>query len=178
MRVVRAWPVAYVPEHRPRVLDGWPRIPVDNYDYRGLADLGDVITLDWDQAIDLADLRAFAGRAAAHPDDVLIAPTRIYMDGDAVFPGGPVWNVKRYAPGMTTLRWMEEGEPSAHLFGFGMVYLPHALIKRFTAERPGAAMDDTSFSTWHHLEVRAEARVDWATRPVHLHYPVPEGGLL
>jgi len=179
MRVVRAWPAAYVPAHRPRVLDGWPRVTVDNYDYRALADVGDdVISMDWDQAVDLADLRRFAANARRSPDEVLVAPTLIWQDGDAVLPDGPKWNVKRFHPGMTSLYWLEEGSERCNLFGFGVIYLPQSLIKRFLAGRPGAVMDDTTFAVWHYQEVRPEARVDWTVRPVHLHYPIPDGGII
>jgi hypothetical protein len=175
MLVVRAWP-DHPPAGRARVEDGWPRVAVDNYDYRGLAALGEnVISLDWDTAVSPEDLRAFAARAAADPERPLVGPCRLYQDGTVNLPQ-PMWNVKRFNPGFVTLRYVEEGEPSCHLFGFGMVYLPHVLITKFIAANPGRIMDDTSFSGWHHHNIEPETAIDWTVRPVHLHFEIPAGG--
>ena len=176
MIVARAFPERTYPGYRPHVIDGWPRVPVDDYDYRGLADLGDdVIVMDWDVAISLEDLHLFAEHAAAHPGDVLAGANRLYKDG------GPewVWAASRYnTPEKQSMRWLEEGEPTCHLFGFGLAYLPQLLIKQFIAEHPGHLMSDVDFAGWHYNRVRQEVPVDWSVHPVHLHFEIPEGGRL
>lgn len=171
MLVVRAWPSPeHAPADRPRVVDGWPRVIVNDHDYSGLAALReDVISLDWDIAVSREDLAAFARRAEADPGRVRVAPFPLYNAGD------PVWSAERYNPGEQSVRRVSEGDASCHLFGFGMVYLPHALVAAYLAACP-APMYDMNFSGWHYRAVRREVPVDWAVRPVHLHYPVPSGG--
>lgn len=176
--IVRAWPGKQLHqlEGRARVdHDGFPRVEVCDYDYRELAGVGDdVLLLDWDTAVHREDLHAFAAHARQDPDRPLVGPCRIYHDG----PNGlaePVWNAKRFNPGMITMRWVQRGE-TAHLFGFGMTYLPAPLIHQFIAANPGRILDDTSFSGWYHAATRAETRIDWSVSPVHLHYDVPQGG--
>jgi hypothetical protein len=177
MRVVRAWPDS-PPQGRPYVSDAWPRVPVDNYNYAGLASLGDdVITLDWDIAVDLADLERFAARARRDPQVPLVAPCRLYCDGAAPIPGGPLWNARVYEAGGRSLRYVAEGEPVCHLFGFGMTYLPAVLLGRFLRDYPGGPLDDTSFSGWQY-RTSGLTELDWSVYPVHLHYPVPPGGVL
>src|SRR6266702_5458872 len=90
MIVVRAWP-GQPPPGRPHVIDGWPRVPVDDYDYRALAGHGDVISMDWDTAASREQLVEFARQAAAHPGQVLVAPMRMYGRD----PAGS-WNLARF----------------------------------------------------------------------------------
>ena len=72
--------------------------------------------------------------------------------------------------------FVETGEPTCHLFGFGMLYLPRALIAGFVEEfRTGldaglVSFGDTAFAGWHHRTVRAETPIAWDVRPIHLHY--------
>jgi hypothetical protein len=171
MLVVRAWP-DHPPHGHARIEDGWPRVAVDGYDYRGLADLGeDVISLDWDVAVSREDLHAFAGHARAQPGRVLYAPYRAY--GQA--PGW-VWAAKVYLADGMQMRYVDERDQFCHLFGFGMIYLPAPLIKGFIAANPGKVMDDISFSGWHYRNVARETPIDWPVRPVHLHYDIPADG--
>jgi hypothetical protein len=181
MIVVRAWPDA-PPPGRPYAVDDWPRVPVDSYDYRGLAATDDgtspgVISMDWDTAAGIDDLRRFAAHAAETPDEPLTAPVRLYCDGPYDMPE-PKWNAKLYNRGFVTLRYVTEADPACHLFGFGLVYLPYSLIGGFMVANPGKAMDDTSFSGWYSGGAGSprETRIDWSVRPVHLHYNVPAGG--
>jgi hypothetical protein len=161
-------------------------VPVDNYDYRPLLHTavstspGGVISMDWDTAAGIDDLRRFAAHAAERPDEPLTAPVKLYCDGPYDMPG-PQWNAKLYHPGFVTLRYVTEDDPACHLFGFGLVYLPYALIAAFAEAWPGKAMDDTSFSGWYSHGLSGtprETRIDWSVRPVHLHYNVPAGGCL
>ena len=120
-------------------------------------------------------MQLFAEHASANPSDVLAGANRLYKDG------GPewVWAASRYnTPEKQSMRWLEEGEPTCHLFGFGLAYLPQLLIKQFIAEHPGHLMSDVDFAGWHYNRVRQEVPVDWSVHPVHLHFEIPEGGRL
>jgi hypothetical protein len=149
------------------------RIVVDDWDYSAVAMLGDAIVLDWDIAVSREDLRSFAARAAATPERPLVGPYRLYG-----VPEQPVWAAQRYTRSERELRWVEDDEPTCHLFGFGMVYLPGALTQRFVAEHPGVRMDDISFAGWHYRHVEREVPIDWSVRPVHLHYRLGQAGEL
>jgi hypothetical protein len=174
MMIVRAWP-DNPPPGRPHVIDGWRRVPVDNYDYRGLAGLDDdVVSMDWDTACHVEDLRAFCARALEEPERCLAAPMRMYREGPHSRLGD--WNLCTYDERQIEVRSPEGG--IAHVFGFGMVYLPRKLIRGFIAARPDEPMRDAFFGWWHHHEVEREVRVSWDIRPVHLHYPEAERGWL
>ena len=173
MIIVRAWPYNPVAAGRPHVDDGWLKVPVDDYDYRALAETGeDVLTLDWDTAVSREDLLAFAGHAQARPGRILTAPCRLYRRG---LPAR--WNVSLYdrarPEGFVTAA---EGTELVHATGFGMVYLPRDLLAGYVAANPGRPMTDLSFCWWHHHEAEPFLRVDWSVRPVHLHYPECEDG--
>jgi hypothetical protein len=170
--VVRAWPTEVAPGYRPHVIDGWPRVPVTRFDYApGLLDAGDdLIVLDWDVAVDLDDLRRFAGRARGLGSP-LVGPNKLFGDVE------PVWAFKRYI-GRDAMRWCTESDESCHLFGFGFVYLPRDLLVAWAADNPGEVLDDMTFSGWHYRHVAEEVPIDWSVRAVHVHYEVPEGGRL
>jgi hypothetical protein len=170
MLVVRAWPGS-PPAGRPHVVDGWPRVPVDDYDYRPLLPAcgtgAGVVSMDWDTAASREDLLAFARQAAADPAGILAAPVRTYH--------GP-------RPGQWNLAWADgrivgEDERPAEvpLFGFGLVYLPRALLAAFVTQHPDWRLTDTAFSSWHYETAGRGVRVAWSVRPVHLHYPEAEG---
>lgn len=168
MIVVRSWPRHPRNPDQPRVVDDLRRVYVDDYDYRPLVELGDdVVQLDWDTAASLEDLNVFADRARRAPERVLVAPCRVYPDSRAGL-SAPVWNLKRYLTGEQATRYAREGE-DAHLFGFGMVYLPAALIRGYVEAWPGKPLGDIAFAQWHYRTV-GEAAVAWDVRPVHLHY--------
>jgi len=151
-------------------VDGWRRVIVDDYDYRGLAGVGDdVISLDWDTAVGDEDLRLFAGQAAASPGDVLVAPVRTYYG-----PKAGQWNLAD-ADGNI----LGTGTPRAQVFGFGMVYLPARLLAAYTGQQPGVKLTDMWFASWHLDRVDPRgAAVCWAVRPVHLHYPAAISGTI
>lgn len=172
MKLVRSWPVR-PPAGRPHVIDDAARLVNDNYDYSGLAEFDDdVIQLDWDTAVSREDVAGFAALARQHPDRVLVAPVPVYPDSRRGLPA-TVWNCRRY-DGPDRLRYVTEQDPTCHLFGFGMVYLPAALVRAFVDRFPGRVLDDTGFAGWYHREVEAETRIAWQVRPVHLHYRISE----
>lgn len=173
MRLVRSWPL-HPPAGRGRVEDDAHRLYNDNYEYRGLVELDDdILHLDWDMAVSKEDLQTFAARARKVPDQVLAAPYLIYPDTRPGLPG-PTWSCRRYLDDTKgSTRYIEQGEATCHLFGFGMVYLPRDLIRSFVQAYPaerGITMDDNTFSQWLHLNVQPETELDWDVRPVHLNF--------
>jgi hypothetical protein len=176
VRLLRSWP-AVVPPGRAHVVDGVERLVMTDYDYRVLADVDDdVLLLEWDIAVAREDLAVFAARAAAEPDRVLVAPYRLYIsgrEGERELPA-PVWTHRRFTS-PHSMRFVTPADPTCHLFGLGMVYLPRPLVLGFldflagmSAER---TFDDGTFSQWHYSRVRRDVPVVWDASPVHLHYP-------
>lgn len=176
MIVVRSWPEE-VPLGRAHVVDDLPRFVMHDYDYRRLTELGDdVLLIEWDIAVSMEDLTRFAGQARSEPGQVRVAPYRLYAGtGSNTALSRPVWAHRRYFdPAIrATCAFVDDDEPTCHLFGLGMAYLPHAVLTRFTREFPGHFSDGT-FSAWHHANVAAETPISWDVRPVHLHYPIEE----
>jgi hypothetical protein len=172
MLVARAWPDR-PPAAAPHIIDSWPRIQVDDYDYRDLAALADdVIVLDWDIAVSKPDIETFARQVRRAPNVPLAAPYLLHGEAE------PVWAHRVYeGTPPVRLRYVATGEPYCDLFGFGMTYLPWTLIAAYIADRPGKIMDDTSFSGWWAGQGHRTS-ICWAVRPVHLHYPTPPGGNL
>jgi hypothetical protein len=175
MLLVRSWP-QHPPAGRNRVEDDAVRLLNDNYDYRGLAAFGDdVVHVDWDTAVSREDLVTFAEIARRHPEQVLVAPVPVYADSRKGLRR-TVWNLLRYE-GADRTRYLQAGEPFCHLFGFGMVYLPHVLLvaaEDAFADQPGVVFSDIAFAGWHHQNVNAEVPVAWDVRPVHLHYRISQ----
>lgn len=173
MLVVRAWP-EHPPAGRPHVVDGWPRVPVDDYDYSPLlaacgARAG-VVSMDWDTAVALEDLTAFCAFAGQAPLEVSVAPVRTYYG-----PRPGQWNL---ASADGVIVGEDERPERVPLFGFGLVYLPRRELAEFRAEFPDARLIDTAFSSWHYERAGRGVRVAWSVRPVHLHYPQAEAGRL
>jgi hypothetical protein len=159
MRLVRSWPET-VPPNRAHVVDDIEHFVMDDFDYSGLRDLkDDVLLLEWDMAVGIEHLTAFAERAVKTPDDVLVAPYILYD-----FYPWPVWAHRR-----ALTEFVDEGEPECHAFSFGMVYLPQWMLAAFNYPR----LDDCTFSTWHRLNVQKAVPIMWDVRPVHLHYSIP-----
>lgn len=178
MKVIRSWPKT-VPPGRGHVVDPLPRFEMESYDYRGLVEFGeDLVLLEWDIAVGKEALQRFIEQCAAEPDRVRVAPYRLYAGTGSNEPlPREVWVHRRYYD--ATLRaaamFVDEGEPTCHLFGLGMVYLPHLVLKRFAKECPGH-FSDGSFSAWHNAHVETETPISWDVRPVHLHYPIEQIG--
>jgi hypothetical protein len=69
-------------------------------------------------------------------------------------------------------------DPVCHRFGFGMVYLPRALLAAFAddwlAHNPYGNLTDETFSGWHYqIQTDPDVPICWDVRPVHLHYDPP-----
>lgn len=177
MRLVRSFP-AEIPAGQAYVVDDADRHLNRDYSYRGLVEFGDdLVHLDWDMAVSREDLQQFARRAARHPEHVLVAPQRVDAGDGRRGLAKPVWNMRVWIGGdaRVGLRQAVETDPVAHMYGFGMVYLPAALLKgfeeRWRAELDAGTIrfDDTGFSTWA-TQQQGPAEIDWSVRPVHLHY--------
>lgn len=185
MKLLRSWP-KNPPPGRPHVVDSIPRLEMDNYDYSVLAQLqDDVLLLEWDIAVGKDELVGFARRAAATPNQVLVAPYRHYPEAYGADPssGFPQYGfaqstwVHRYWSGPADpnmFRFVETGAPWCNLWGFGLTYLPQQVITGYlNARQVDWGFDDTSLSEWHFRFVEQRVPIDWDTRPVHLHYAVP-----
>jgi hypothetical protein len=185
MRLIRSFPDP-IPANRNYIVDDAEKLINTDYDYTGLIGLNDdIIHIDWDTAVSLEDLQNFARRARHWHDRVLVAPVKIYHSPKRTGLTTPVWNVRRFLPGDMAMRYCKEGE-DAHLFGFGMVYLPREILQGFgealRADEPEQRrpdlfhmkryrrFGDIEFAGWHYSNVEKEAQVMWDVKPVHIHY--------
>ncbi len=180
MKLIRSWP-ANIPEGRSYVVDDLDRFIMGadddpNFDYRRLVELDDdVVLIEWDIAVGGEQLATFMARAKAEPDRVRVAPYLLYRSGGHNgAPQVPFYCHRVRQPGTKT--WVTPADPICHMFGFGLVYLPHALLKAFAATmRQGDRFDDTTFSRWHmRCSKHRDVPIDWDCHAVHLHYRTPE----
>lgn len=167
-----------VPSGRAYVVDDIERLIMHDYDYAVLGDIDDdVLLIEWDLAVGEEELRAFANRAASEPERILAAPYRLYPGFSIKDPTrGPTWSAWRYRVSQQVggLDESQPDDPIAHVVGFGLIYLPRVLIRRYLAERDISwGFSDIAFSGWHHRCVRPDILLDWSSRPVHLHYRIP-----
>lgn len=179
MKIIRSWPKA-IPARRAYVHDDLPRFMMETYDYRGLADAfpEDLILLEWDIAVDMDALARFIAQCEAEPDRVRVAPYRLWAaTGTSDLTPNPPWAHRSYDyPEIkASCSFVEEGDPVCHLFGLGMVYLPHDTVRGYAEAAPGH-FSDGSFSAWHNAHISAETPISWDVRPVHLHYPIERMG--
>jgi hypothetical protein len=177
MKLVRSWP-AEIPEGRAYDVDDIPKFIMGNegerqFDYRGLVDLDDdVVLIEWDIAVGGEQLALFMERAKAEPDRVRVAPYLLYR-GRGGRPQIPFY-VHRIRT-RETRRWALPGDTHCQMFGFGLVYLPQALIDQFVAQMvPRSHFGDTEFSNWHRRNVAPDVPIDWDCHCIHLHFQTPE----
>jgi hypothetical protein len=171
VKLIRSWPLN-PPEDRNYVIDDAERLYNDNYDYRGLVDVDDdIIHIDWDTAVSREHLALFAEACRLEPDRTRVAPVPVYPDSRRGLPT-MIWNLKRYEG--NGMRYLRTGEPTCNLFGFGMVYLPHTLLRGYAEALPGEVLGDISFAGWHHRNVEPEVPVAWDVRPIHVHYRISD----
>ncbi len=165
MRWVRTWP-AVIPPARSYVTDHLPRITMWGYNYVPvLAQLGDdAVIVEWDLAVELADIERFTKACQAEPDRVRVAPYRLYPRSTNL--PGPVWAHRRVGRNPP---WITEADAECDLFSLGLVYLPHAVVKQYLGTGPEVT-SDARFSQWHHAEGLGPVPVAWDVRAVHLHY--------
>ena len=178
MKLVRCWPDPAPVGRTGYVVDDCPRLYNTNYSYRGLVALDDdVISLDWDTAVGRDDLVTFAKRCRANPDQVLVVPQVMDVGWRRGWTDSR-WNCMVYEG--NGKRHVRPGEPTCHLFGFGMVYLPRDVLAAFEArwapklDAGTVRFDDMGFAGWHHREVSRDTPIAWEVNAVHLHYRVSE----
>lgn len=173
MRLLRSWPKR-IPTGRNYVIDDLSRVEIQNCDYTPLRDYAgeDLLLLEWDIAVAQEDIRTFALRAAKTPDDVLVAPYRIYADTYRL--PRDMWAHRHWAGeprGMSYplgARSVRTSDPYCELFGLGMVYLPTAVLSKWFADDWAAHFGDVEFSMWHYLTIKHSVPIAWEVHPVHL----------
>jgi hypothetical protein len=174
MRLIRTWPRIIPAGRTGYVVDGIERLVIHRYDARAMVGLqADLIALEWDIAASKEDLALFADHARAEPDRVLVAPYRLYPEVNRGLDA-PIWAHRR-EPGNVPVT---PADPVCHRFGFGMIYLPRALLVAFAgdwlANNPYGNLSDETFSGWHYqTQADRDVPVCWDVRPVHLHYHPP-----
>lgn len=138
-----------------RVEDTLARVVVEGYDFAALHRYfhDGVIHLDWDVAVDFADLTTFLLRATERPNGLRIIPYRLYKPTTA-----------------------EEGWVWAHdrnPVPFGCIYLPPWILRHWRPVADGQKFNDTTLMLWLRQEYGGEASptiIDTDLRAVHLHY--------
>jgi hypothetical protein len=166
-----------VPEGRAYVHDGIERLVMDGYDYHCLEPVDDdVLLLEWDIAIGRQELVTFAEHAQSTPDRVRVAPYPIYRSTlSLVDLGRQVYPFRLYNAENYTMRWVTRDDKVCHTFGFGVIYLPRLLVKRYLADKWPALFNDMTFSQWHYLHSgQPEVPIEWDCPAVHLNYTLPE----
>lgn len=186
MKIVRTYPTLN-PETlrgRNRIEDEYSRHYMNDYDNQGLITLKDnLVVLEWDMAVDPEELELFCAMAEENPDEIIVAPYKIPVDtapntAETVDQGFVY--VHRIVTNDATLsfRWVRPGDWQCDLFGFGMIYLPHELMKEFVADPSSSPHDlrmtDTNFSIWFYRKYRQKVNIAWQVRPIHLHYACPK----
>lgn len=180
MKLVRSWP-AEIPEGRSYVVDDIDRFVMGRdgdrqFDYRHLVEYDDdIVLIEWDIAVGGEQLERFMARAKAEPNRVRVAPYLLYRGGRDGRPQVPFYCHRIRDPG--TRSWVRGPQDlECHMFGFGLIYLPADLIRRFVAQmQPGSHFGDTEFSRWHMRNVKPNGvPIDWDCHAVHLHYVTPE----
>lgn len=182
MKLVRSWP-AQIPEGRAHVVDDIPRFimgqPGDRqFDYRRLVELDDdVVLIEWDIAVGGEQLATFMARAKADPDQIRVAPYKLYRRASRQHGGQIPFYVHRIRT-QAARSWTKPGDTHCQMFGFGLIYLPQTLIRAFVAQMdPASHFGDSEFSRWHMRNAPAHLRnvpIDWDCEAVHLHYLTPE----
>lgn len=180
MKLIRSWP-ATIPEGRSYVVDDIERFVmggeegVPEFDYRGLVRYDeDLVLIEWDIAVGGEQLSRFMARAAAEPHKVRVAPYLLYRGHRPDRPQHPFYCHRVREPGRRKFVTGPEDQ-FCHMFGFGLIYLPNALIQRFMAQiGEHGRFTDTTFSRWHMQKVHTPVPIDWDCHAIHLHYRTPE----
>ena len=180
MRIVRSFP-ATIPAGRAYVVDALERVTLSDFDYAPLAALDDdVIVVEWDMALSREDTERFTCAARRRPDQVTVAPYLLYTVAQ-----NPVFAHRCIGPSGRE-RWINDLDWFADYIGFGLVYLPRAVVRAFldapapargrspylpdTHEYGDTRFSDQTFSVWHRHSYGRRTLIQWDVRPVHLHY--------
>lgn len=179
MKIVRSFPPQAKVLQRTSsfVEDQFPRCYVMNYDHAPLEEFkDDIVLLEWDIAVARDDLETFCWTASHTPGRVMVAPYRLYPRSLPELPPEGVYAHRQVTNSVTWLtRYATTADSVCDLFGFGMVYLPHELIRAYLeAAEKGKTLDhrmtDANFSLWHYQQKLGPVPINWAVKPVHLNY--------
>jgi hypothetical protein len=183
VRLIRSWPSS-IPAGRAYVEDDCDRQVMDDFTYRWLADYDDdLVLIEWDLAVGKEDLAYFAAGAARRPEEILVAPYKLYFAADnpnhrrlwghVMDRCGAVW-AHMHDPGNLQLEPVADGDPFCSWFGFGLIYLPRGMARQYLeyAQRFHVFNEftDSSFSLWHQHAIKRDVPICWEVRPKHLHY--------
>lgn len=183
---LRSWPKV-IPAGRRYVVDDLPRVMIEGHDLATAHEFSlpgwcqdcapwkreqpgtGLILVEWDIAYSAGDHWAMERAATLRPAEITVAPYKLYPISTRL--AGPVWaHSNGQLPGES---WIPNGAHDCDHFAFGMVYLPWALVNGFLRDRhlmSDPRFTDTNFSLWHSHSVGKRVRIEWAARPVHLHW--------
>lgn len=161
---MRSWPQT-IPQDRSYVVDDLERVVIDKHDHRPLCDLDldGVFLLEWDLAISPEAALFFEHCCLAQPRRVRVGAYRLYGHR------GDSWWAHWQGGGTHDLRFVDFPDPVCDGFGFGCIYLPMQLLRRWREERD-EPLTDLNFSLWHIAAGCGWVPIEWAVRPVHLHW--------
>ena len=180
MKLLRSWP-SQVPEGRAYVVDDCPRMVMSQLDYRPpfTRDVDDdLLLIEWDIAIGPEELTTFAKAARRRPEEMLVAPYKIYPSLKYDLPA-PIWAHRHWdgtadPPGSCFPRYegwtpVETGDETCNLFGFGISYFPRDLVHDFL-RTPANQLSDVSFGMWHYAHVSQTVAICWDAPGLHLNF--------
>lgn len=194
MRTLRAYPydlatVAKGNERRYIIDPTIEHFYHDNYDYTGLGAYDDdILLIEWDMAASRQDMERMETIARENPHEACVAPYLLdepERENRPVWAHRRVWETDEEEGVIAGERWIDFKEPFAEYIGFGLVYLPRDLIRRFLDADPatrgtpynvemGKYHDtrfiDGTFSAWHFRNVEQFIYVAWQVLPIHLHW--------
>jgi len=142
-----------------------PKKMMTEYDYLPvLQELDEsCILIEWDIAYEPDAMNTFIEYCMAEPERIHVAPFRLWPISTAL--EGPVWVHRHWEP----MWWINRYDPFCQLFGFGFIYLPIDIVKKYLETKPERT-DDTVFSKWHYLNVQHDVPVHWSVNLTHLHW--------
>lgn len=129
-----------------------------------------IVWTDQDMAFDPTDVRAMRAAIATDPTAIHAAPYKIWnVDGTSH------WCHRHWPDRSRPPQWGHLGDWRIDLWGFGLTYVPHALMERVEA-MPGAWVRlvfpnaDTELSKIALEEPRIQAYLVPDALPIHLHW--------
>jgi hypothetical protein len=165
MKWIRTFPVK-IPDNRNYVVDNIPVVYMDRNYLVILENLiDDTVIVEWDIAFSLEDIQRFEKHIADSPDRVHTAPYKLYNIGT----GKPEWAHRKFLRPPDFSQFVSTGEPESEFFGFGMTYLPLAIVQQYLETKPQFT-DDCVFAEWHRKVIGTKVPIHWDVHPVHLHY--------
>lgn len=165
MKWIRTFP-AKIPDNRSYVVDNIPIVYMDK-NYRVVLEgmIDDTIIVEWDIAFGLEDIEKFEKHIADSPDQVHVAPYKLYTAGT----GKPEWAHRNFIAPPDYTQFVSKKDPECDLFGLGMTYVPLGITQTYLETDP-EVVDDCEFSEWHRVNIKKKVPIHWDINVVHLHY--------